>query len=212
MNLKELSKEISYALRHAPWEYELELDDEGFVPIEQLLHALNEGGSYGRPVTKEDLEEIIRTSGKKRHEIVGNRIRALYGHSVPQTIRKEAGTPPDILYHGTNEFCVEAIAKDGILPMARQYVHMSTDTQMAETVAKRRKGRMLIMQIDAKKAMADGIEIFVGNDRVWLAKHIPPQYISVLMFYKANNIAKGVPVPLAGFMEQVNYCKEQGYL
>lgn len=54
MNLKELSKEISYALRHAPWEYELELDEEGFVPIEQLIHALNEGGSYDRPVTKED--------------------------------------------------------------------------------------------------------------------------------------------------------------
>lgn len=214
MDLKELSKEISYALRHAPWEYELELDDEGFVPIEQLLHALNEGGNYvdDRPVTKEDLEEIIRTSDKKRHEIVGDRIRALYGHSVPQTIKKEIGTPPDILYHGTNEFCVEAIAKDGILPMARQYVHMSTDTQMAETVAKRRKGRMVIMQIDAKKAMADGIEFFVGNDRVWLAKHIPPQYISVLMFYKANNPAKGVPVPLAEFMEQVNYCKELGYL
>lgn len=29
MNLVELSKEISYALRHAPWEYELELDKQG---------------------------------------------------------------------------------------------------------------------------------------------------------------------------------------
>ena len=211
MNLKELSKEISYALRHAPWEYELELDEEGFVPIEQLLHALNENKDYDRPVTKEDLEEIIRTSDKKRHEIVGDRIRALYGHSVPQVIKKEAGTPPDILYHGTNEFCVEAIAKDGILPMARQYVHMSTDTQMAETVAKRRKGRMVIMRIDAKQAMADGIEFFVGNDRVWLAKHIPPQYISVHMFYKANNPAKGVSVPLAEFMEIVNCYKEQNH-
>lgn len=183
MNLKELSKEISYALRHAPWEYELELDEEGFVPIEQLLHALNEGGNYvdDRPVTKEDLEEIIRTSDKKRHEIVGDRIRALYGHSVPQAIKKEVGTPPDILYHGTNEFCFGAIEKDGLLPMARQYVHMSTDTQMAETVAKRRKGRVLILKIDAKQAMADGIEFFVGNDMVWLAKHIPPQYISVIM-------------------------------
>lgn len=212
MDLKELSKEISYALRHAPWEYELELDEEGFVPIEQPLHALNEGGNYvdDRPVTKEDLEEIIRTSDKKRHEIVGDRIRALYGHSVPQSIKKEIGTPPDILYHGTNEFCVEAIAKDGILPMARQYVHMSTDTQMAETVAKRRKGRMVIMQIDAKKAMADGIEFFVGNDMVWLAKQIPPQYISVLMFYGGK--CKPVPLPIAEFMEQVKYCKEQGYL
>ena len=91
MNLKELSKEISYALRHAPWEYELELDEEGFVPIEQLLHSLNQGGNYvdDRPVTKEDLEEIIRTSDKKRHEIVGDRIRALYGHSVPRPSRRK---------------------------------------------------------------------------------------------------------------------------
>jgi len=36
-DLMQLSKEISYALRHAPWEYELELDDNGWVSVEQLL-------------------------------------------------------------------------------------------------------------------------------------------------------------------------------
>lgn len=30
----DLSREISYALRHAPWEYELEMDEEGWVPVE----------------------------------------------------------------------------------------------------------------------------------------------------------------------------------
>lgn len=30
---EELSKEISYALRHAPWEYELEMNEEGWVPV-----------------------------------------------------------------------------------------------------------------------------------------------------------------------------------
>ena len=95
MKLTELSKEISYALRHAPWEYELELDEAGFVPVDQLLHAINESGNYDRTVTRSDLEDIIRTSDKKRHEIVGDRIRALYGHSVPMFIRKDPGIPPD---------------------------------------------------------------------------------------------------------------------
>ena len=36
----ELSKEITYALRHAPWEFELELDAEGWVPVEQLIDSL----------------------------------------------------------------------------------------------------------------------------------------------------------------------------
>ena len=33
MDYVALSKEVSYALRHAPREYELELDQEGFVPV-----------------------------------------------------------------------------------------------------------------------------------------------------------------------------------
>lgn len=36
---EELSKEISYALRHAPWDYELEIDEEGWVSIRQFLEA-----------------------------------------------------------------------------------------------------------------------------------------------------------------------------
>ena len=35
MNYEKLSKEVSYALRHAPWEYELEMDEEGWVVIKR---------------------------------------------------------------------------------------------------------------------------------------------------------------------------------
>lgn len=35
INYTKLSKEVSYALRHAPWEYELELDKNGWVQIDQ---------------------------------------------------------------------------------------------------------------------------------------------------------------------------------
>lgn len=36
MDYAKLSREVSYALRHAPWEYELELDEQGWV--ETILH------------------------------------------------------------------------------------------------------------------------------------------------------------------------------
>jgi putative RNA 2'-phosphotransferase len=42
MNYLQLSKEVSYALRHAPWEYTLELDPEGWVSTEQLLYKVND--------------------------------------------------------------------------------------------------------------------------------------------------------------------------
>ena len=68
MKYEELSKEVSYALRHAPWEYELEMDEEGWVGIEQLLNALNTEGKFGN-ITKNDLVVMIDKSEKKRHEI-----------------------------------------------------------------------------------------------------------------------------------------------
>ena len=101
MNYEQLSKEISYALRHAPWEYELEMDQNGFVLIHQLLSSVNEEKKYSREIVEADLEYIIKTSEKKRHEISGDKIRALYGHSIPMKIEKSIGNPPDILYHGT---------------------------------------------------------------------------------------------------------------
>lgn len=82
LDLMKLSKELSYALRHSPWEYELELDEEGWVEISQLLVALHESPQW-KGVTQVDLEQMIQASEKKRHEIRSGRIRALYGHSTP---------------------------------------------------------------------------------------------------------------------------------
>ncbi len=179
MDYVKLSKEVSYALRHAPWEYELELDEEGFVPIEQLLHSLNSAKEYDREITKEDLEYIITHSDKVRHEIVTDKIRALYGHSTPIKIEKTPSIPPDVLYHGTAKRFLDSIMKEGLLPMKRQYVHLSADTDIASLVGKRRDKDPIILEIDAKDASKDGIIFYVGNDRIWLCDKIPAKYIRI---------------------------------
>ena len=88
MNYIELSKEISYALRHAPWEYELELNEDGWVSVKQLLVALREDNKWV-DVEERDLEYMIKASEKKRYELKDGNIRALYGHSIPMKIVKE---------------------------------------------------------------------------------------------------------------------------
>lgn len=178
MNLVDLSKEISYALRHAPWEYELELDEQGFVSIAQLLHALNESGTYDREVMQADLEQIIATSDKKRHEITGDKIRALYGHTVPQIIKKEPGIPPAVLYHGTTHRALPQILQDGLKPMQRQYVHLSIDVETATRVGKRRDPEPVILKIDTEAAQKAGIQFYIGNDKVWLCDRVPMECIT----------------------------------
>jgi len=90
MDYVKLSKEISYALRHAPWEYELEMDEDGFVLIEQLLSEINLSNEYGKKITKDDLLYINNNSEKKRWEIIDDKIRALYGHSFSSENKKSS--------------------------------------------------------------------------------------------------------------------------
>lgn len=66
MNYTELSKEVSYALRHAPQEFGLKLDKEGFASIDDLLLSLNTRNDFDRKVSRSDLETMIAQSDKKR--------------------------------------------------------------------------------------------------------------------------------------------------
>ena len=180
MNHLGLSKEISYVLRHAPWKYELELDQYGWVSIDQLLTALKENARW-ESVTYEDLEYIGQNSQKKRHEIVDGKIRALYGHSIPMKISKESSEPPEVLFHGTARRFIESIEEVGLLPKGRQYVHLSNDTQMATEVGRRHDEKPVILRIDARTAYNEGIKFYFGNDKVWLADSIPSRYITVIL-------------------------------
>lgn len=179
MNYQELSKEVSYALRHAPWEYELELDDNGWVGIDQLLSALKLNPKW-TDVKMADLALMISESEKKRHEIVDGRIRAFYGHSVPNKILKTQAIPPAILYHGTARKVKDTILREGLKPNQRQYVHLSQDVETAMQVGKRRDSDPIIFEIDAKLAHENGVKFYLGNEKVWLADVIPPQYLDVI--------------------------------
>lgn len=171
-----LSKEISYALRHAPWEYELEMDEEGWVPVGQLLDALHRTDRWSN-ICEADLIEMIEKSEKKRHELIDGKIRAFYGHSTPIKILKEEKMPPNFLYHGTARRFLESIRENGLLPQRRQYVHLSQDIETAEKVGSRHDNKPCILIIDAKKAWNEGIKFYLGNEKVWLADTIPSRYI-----------------------------------
>ncbi len=177
MDYLKLSKEVSYVLRHAPWEYELELDNEGWVSIAQLIDVLKEN-SHWENVNEDALINMIESSDKKRHEIVNGKIRALYGHSTPNKINKIPMEPPEVLYHGTAKRFMSSIVENGLLPQTRQYVHLSIDKETAMQVGKRRDNNPMLLVVNSRKAYEDGIVFYHGNDKVWLADSIPSKYIT----------------------------------
>jgi putative RNA 2'-phosphotransferase len=175
--MQQLSRVVSHALRHEPWLYELELDEHGWVSIELLLDSLRKEKPEWAPLEEADLIAMIERSEKKRHEIRGGRIRALYGHSVPGKLVKEAAEPPGLLYHGTSTELVEGINSEGLSPMFRQYVHLSVDVETARQVGIRKAESPVILTVRTHDAYRHGIKFYRGNDHVWLADWVPPKYI-----------------------------------
>lgn len=163
---KYISKKMSYALRHNPQKYGLQLADDGSADMKGFLRAMNNMHHFEPRLTEERIRDVMAHSDKQRFAIEKGRIRALYGHSFQIKIQKKAVQPPDVLYHGTAHRFLGSILEKGLMPMGRQYVHLSADTEMAEQVGKRRDSDPAILIIDAKQAAADGHCFYEGNDRV----------------------------------------------
>ncbi|MCQ1957538.1 RNA 2'-phosphotransferase [Arthrobacter sp. zg-Y826] len=169
----EISRVLSHALRHAPAQYGLSLDAEGWAPVGEVLGALHRMGPEWESVDEATLHEVLDAATKKRHQIRGGRIRAVHGHSIPVQQAADPVQPPDLLFHGTARSAADAIRESGLLPMSRQYVHLADTVEQAREVGRRKDADPVILTIDTGIAAAEGISFYRSDSGVWLADEIP---------------------------------------
>ena len=174
------SRTISYALRHKPEEFGIVIDGDGFTDVQNLINGINANGRT--KVSLEDIEYIIANSDKARFELTEDkkRIRATYGHSIKAKVSHEERTPPQYLYHGTTHKALRSILSHGLMPMERQYVHLSQEILTAKKVGIRRDLDPVILRIDTKKLVLAGLKFYYGNDTTWLCDRVPPFAIRVI--------------------------------
>ena len=176
-NDRKASKFLSLILRHKPQTVGLSLDKYGYIPVEDLLNALSKHGWDG--FSKEDLDRVVATNNKKRfaYSPDGKHITASQGHSIEVDLELTPTEPPEKLFHGTVEKFIAAIKSEGLKSQSRQHVHLSKDRETATDVGQRR-GKALILEIDAKAMHQAGHSFFISANEVWLAEEVPVQYIT----------------------------------
>jgi putative RNA 2'-phosphotransferase len=197
-SLTDLSRVVSHALRHEPWLYDLELDEAGWVDVDQLIDALHRLDDRWANVDRSTLARMIAAGDKQRHELAGDQIRAIYGHSVPGRILRQPAKPPALLYHGTDPAVLADVLATGLRPMRRQYVHLSPDRVTAVQVGLRKARPCAVLRVDAGTASADGVAFYRGNPKVWLADGVPPQYLRVDSDAESEGLATSEPDGPAG--------------
>lgn len=173
----EISKFLSFVLRHRPDLIGITLDREGWADISALIVA---AGNDGKKLDRGLLQAVVATSDKKRFTISkdGLRIRAVQGHSIDSVdIMYAEKMPPEFLYHGTAARFLESIRNQGLQSRSRQYVHLSQDEQTAFAVGQRH-GTPIVLKIKALLMHENGSKFFQAENGVWLVEFVPVTFIT----------------------------------
>jgi putative RNA 2'-phosphotransferase len=92
-------------------------------------------------------------------------------------LQLEEQEPPETLYHGTVEWFMASILKVGLIRGKRHHVHLSRDVETATKVGARR-GKPVILRIDAGRMHHDGHKFYLSANGVWLTDAVPPIYLA----------------------------------
>lgn len=175
-NLKKVSKYLSYLLRHKPDSINLNLDENGWVLISELIEKSEE-----HKLTRDLLKLVVETNDKQRFMISqdGKHIRANQGHSINIELDLEPIRPPEYLYHGTAERFLCNIQTQGLQKGQRHHVHLTESEIVAKSVGTR-YGKPVILKIKCEQMWRDKIQFFRTANNVWLVDKVQPHYITVL--------------------------------
>ena len=131
----QISKALSYLLRHAAVKEHLPIDSNGYVPIDTIL---NHNRLKTHRCTLDDLKRVVESNDKRRFVIddSGTKIAATQGHSMsgiePDSsmltrVTLASEQLPESLIHGTNVKNTISILESGRLSkMRRNHVHLSS--------------------------------------------------------------------------------------
>ncbi len=169
-----LSRFISLILRHKPQVIGIELDEHGWADVNELISGI----SRTRTISREVLEEIVRTDEKQRYSFNEDhsRVRANQGHSVPVDVELKEAVPPEILFHGTGTKYIPSIERQGLIPKSRLFVHLSADASTAFRTGQRH-GVCAVLTVHSGRMHRDGFVFYRSVNGVWLTKRVPPEYL-----------------------------------
>ena len=182
-----LSRFMSFALRHKPEDVDLTLDHNGWASIHELVAAHNLQNP-STPFAVQDVLDVVRTCDKQRYSVSMDqtKIRANQGHSIEGVdVELKETVPPSLLFHGTATRFFDVIKAEGIKKMARNRVHLSSDSRTAYEVGDRH-GNALVLTIDTERMHSDGVKFWLSENGVWLTEYVDPKYILTKGIYAGN--------------------------
>lgn len=195
----QVSKLLSYYLRHAAEERGISVDANGYVLVESLL-AQEEFAREAVDVAL--LRQVVANNAKQRFQLWTSPddalyIRAVQGHSMASVRAEELLTPITaedlekypVVVHGTyRQFWENDIKTTGLSRMQRNHVHFAIGYPSdGQVISGMRQTCDVYIELDLAAALSDGMKVYVSVNGVILTEGldggiVAPKYFRKVLF------------------------------
>lgn len=166
-----LSKKLSYVLRHGAEKFHLPITSGGYIKLSDLL-----ANRDFRGIKEADIKRIVDNNDKQRFSLDtldGElMIRANQGHTISaiqddQLLERIYSAP--LCVHGTYMRYWESIHKNGLKRMARNHIHFACkEISSNQAISGMRSNVEVKIYIDFDLAVKEGIPFYLSKNNVIL--------------------------------------------
>ncbi len=163
------SKLLAKLIRHeSPF-----IDEYGWLSIKVLIEQYQ--------FTEEQLENLVAFDSKKRFKFNDDKTAIKVRGGMSRKVKSDTpeSQPPEQLFHGTIVENMPSIIADGLKPMARIHVSLSTEIDTAKKVGRRHGKNVVILKIDSAKMWSKGFKFYEITEDTWETELVPPEFISI---------------------------------
>ncbi|HVO84857.1 MAG TPA: RNA 2'-phosphotransferase [Syntrophobacteria bacterium] len=171
--LRELARIIDYILYHRPDEFGLFPDEDGSLPVKELMWALHEepGWTYVRPT---HLKELAYSGLRVNFSVDDAHIRP----EAPSPIRPTVTAPPRFLFHGARRQAYQAVLEHGLRPGGRGHVALASTEEMALRIGSRRDAKPVLLTVEAARAHEAGHQFLRCGELLYLVRELPALFLA----------------------------------
>lgn len=178
--VKRLEKVLFSILGRQPDVFGLIPDEEGWISIKELYHALISEPGFPR-VTPRGLNQFFSLYRPEKFECRNNLVRVKPEYQKPGLIRyNEDALPPECLYVNIRPKAHRHVIANGLRSSAdKKWVVLSRSREMALRIGKHRDRDPVIAEVRALKASNAGVVFKKAGDTLYLVEGLDTQWMNI---------------------------------
>lgn len=175
IKVNDLGRLLFYILCHSPDEFCLVPDGEGFVPLKELIKAVNEEEGW-HFVRQSHINEVLLGHDRALFEVRDNRMRSTE-RRWQLDLNNPADFLPPILYCPVRSKAHPSVMEKGLRSSAGLLLVLSDEKEACLRMGRRRDHKPVVLEIMAQAASEKGI-IFYPFRSLYLCFEIPSVFIA----------------------------------